>query len=86
MVEQVCHIENYRKVVYQAEGLLLRAEEAAMEWISKYASQYPDAGASLLKAELPTPQQPGTGENVCGTVRYPVALSNLVGLQLPLIA
>ena len=32
MVEQVCHIENYKKVVYQAEGRLLTAEEAAMEW------------------------------------------------------
>jgi PilZ domain len=44
MVEQVCHIENYRKVVYQAEGRLLTAEEAAMEWISKYASHFPDPG------------------------------------------
>jgi hypothetical protein len=36
VVEQVCHIENYKKVVYQAEGRLLTAEEAAMEWIGKY--------------------------------------------------
>ena len=42
MVEQVCHIENYKKVVYQAEGRLLTAEEAAMEWIGKYAAQFPD--------------------------------------------
>ena len=42
MVEQVCHIENYKKVVYRAEGRLLTAEEAAMEWIGKYASQFPD--------------------------------------------
>jgi PilZ domain len=44
MVEQVCHIENYKKVVYQAEGRLLTAEQAAMEWIGKYASQFPDPG------------------------------------------
>ncbi len=44
MVEQVCHIENYKNVVYQAEGRLLTAEEAAMEWIGKYASQFPDPG------------------------------------------
>ena len=44
MVEQVCHIENYKKVVYQAEGRLPTAEEAAMEWIGKYASQFPDPG------------------------------------------
>jgi hypothetical protein len=41
MVEQVCYIENYKKVVYQTEGRHLPAEEAAMEWIRKYASQFP---------------------------------------------
>jgi hypothetical protein len=44
MVGQVCHIESYKKVVYQAEGRLLTAEEAAMEWIGKHASQFPDPG------------------------------------------
>jgi hypothetical protein len=44
MVEQVCYIENYKKMVYQTEGRLLTAEEAAMEWIGKYASQFPDPG------------------------------------------
>ena len=47
MVEQVCHIENYKKVVYQAEGRLLTAEEAAMEWIGKYASQFPEQWTPL---------------------------------------
>jgi hypothetical protein len=42
MVEQVCHIENYKKEVYQTEGRLLTAEEAAVEWIHKYASQFPN--------------------------------------------
>jgi PilZ domain len=49
MVEQVCHIENYKKVVYQAEGRLLTAEEAAMEWIGKYASQFPDPGPERMQ-------------------------------------
>jgi PilZ domain len=49
MVEQVCHIENYKKVVYQAEGRLLTAEEAAMEWIGKYASQFPDPGPEAMQ-------------------------------------
>jgi PilZ domain len=44
MVEQVCHIENYKKVVYETEGRLLTAEQAAMEWMRKYASQFPDPG------------------------------------------
>ena len=41
MVEQVCHIENYKKAAYRAEGRRLSAEEAAREWISKYAAQFP---------------------------------------------
>jgi len=45
MVEQVCYIENYKKVVFQTEGRLLTAEEAAEEWIGKYASRFPNPGA-----------------------------------------
>jgi hypothetical protein len=44
MVEQVCHIENYRKVVHEIDGRHLTAEEAAAEWIAKYAAQFPDPG------------------------------------------
>jgi len=46
MVEQVCHIENYQKTIYREEGRLLSPEEAATEWISKFASRFPgSAGA-----------------------------------------
>lgn len=41
MVEQVCHIENYKKEISRTEGRLLSSEEAAMEWINKYASRFP---------------------------------------------
>lgn len=44
MVEQVCHIENYRKVVREVDGRQLTAEEAAAEWIAKFAAQFPDPG------------------------------------------
>jgi hypothetical protein len=44
MIEQVCHIENYRKVVREIDGRRLSAEEAAAEWIAKYAAQFPDPG------------------------------------------
>lgn len=44
MVEQVCHIENYKNEVFQIEGRELSVEEAAMEWIGKYASQFPETG------------------------------------------
>lgn len=44
MVEQVCHIEEYRRAVARTEGRTLSAEEAAREWIAKYASGFPDPG------------------------------------------
>lgn len=42
MVEQVCHIESYRKYVLQKEGRILSSDEAAEEWIKKYADRFPD--------------------------------------------
>jgi hypothetical protein len=41
MIEQICHIEHYRKEVAQAEGRDLSTQEAAEEWISKFASDFP---------------------------------------------
>ena len=41
MVEQVCYIENYRNQVYAAEGRRLTPDQAAIEWVSKYAAQFP---------------------------------------------
>ena len=42
MVEQVCHIENYRRDVEQREGRTLTTEEAAKECIKRYASSSPN--------------------------------------------
>ena len=42
MVEQICHIEHYKREVYINEGRLLSAEEAAQEWIEKFATEFPD--------------------------------------------
>lgn len=42
MVEQLCHIESYRRDVEQREGRRITAEEAAAEWISQYASSFPN--------------------------------------------
>ena len=44
MVEQLCHIEQYRKQVRDADGRELSAEEAALEWIARHAAQFPGAG------------------------------------------
>jgi len=41
MVEQVCHIEHYRKKILEGEGRKLSGEEAAAEWIKKYAERFP---------------------------------------------
>jgi hypothetical protein len=44
MVEQVCHIETYRRTVAGTEGRELSAEQAALEWIAKFAASFPDPG------------------------------------------
>jgi hypothetical protein len=41
MVEQLCQIEMYRKR-QESEGRQISSEEAAMEWISRYAEDFSD--------------------------------------------
>jgi len=41
MIEQICHIEHYRKEIARLEGRELNPQEAAKEWISKYAGEFP---------------------------------------------
>ncbi|MGH1461593.1 MAG: PilZ domain-containing protein [Neptuniibacter sp.] len=40
MVEQVCHIEEYRQKVMSEQGRELNSEEAAVEWISQHAAEF----------------------------------------------
>jgi hypothetical protein len=40
MVEQVCQIEEYRKRILSHDGRDISAEEAALEWIAKYAKDF----------------------------------------------
>jgi len=35
MVEQICHIEDYRNRVREIEGRTLDGEQVALQWISK---------------------------------------------------
>lgn len=47
MVEQICAIERYRREMQARDGKTPTSAEAAEEWISKYAAQFPnpdDAG------------------------------------------
>jgi len=39
MVEQVCHIEDYRRKTIE-EGRSLSSQEAAIEWIGKFATDF----------------------------------------------
>ena len=41
MVEQVCHIEQYRIDQRERQGRELSGEEAAIEWVEKYAEDFP---------------------------------------------
>ena len=46
LVEQVCHIERYHQKA-RAEGRTLSEEEAAIEWISRYAASFPRSGTAV---------------------------------------
>lgn len=41
MVEQICHIEHYKAQVLATEGRRLSGEDAAREWIQKFAGEFP---------------------------------------------
>ncbi len=41
MVEQACHIKHYQREILEKEGRQLNIEEAAREWIQKYAQLFP---------------------------------------------
>lgn len=40
-IEQVCYIEQYRKDELQKKGRRISAEEAALEWVARYAKDFP---------------------------------------------
>lgn len=41
MVEQVCAVEQYRAKVLEQEGRRINSQEAAAEWIDRYAGRFP---------------------------------------------
>ena len=41
MVQQVCSIENYRREIERTEGRSLDTQQAAAEWIDRYAGRFP---------------------------------------------
>ncbi|PHS70223.1 MAG: pilus assembly protein PilZ [Methylophaga sp.] len=41
MVEQICHIENYRQQILAKTGVELSNQQAAQQWIDKHAGSFP---------------------------------------------
>ena len=41
MVEQICHIEHFKHEILETEGRAISGEEAALEWIKRYAQDFP---------------------------------------------
>lgn len=50
MVEQICHIEHYKREVLKTEGRSLSGEQAAKEWIARFANEFPSLDNNLDKA------------------------------------
>lgn len=42
MVEQICHIQHYKNLILEKEGRHLSSEQAAREWIRKFARVFPN--------------------------------------------
>lgn len=42
MIEQLCHIEQYRQQVAEREGRDLNSEQAGREWVTKFANEFPE--------------------------------------------
>ena len=41
MIEQICHIEQYRRDVLETDARALTIEQAAHEWIERFAAEFP---------------------------------------------
>jgi hypothetical protein len=46
MIEQICHIREYRRQVRAEEGRKLTPRQAALEWVTRHAATFPSASAS----------------------------------------
>jgi len=44
MLEQICYIQRYKSYVRKTQGRSLSDQDAAFEWIEKYATIFPSAG------------------------------------------
>ncbi|MGY8870380.1 MAG: hypothetical protein ACKVJE_08075 [Pseudomonadales bacterium] len=47
MIEQICHIEQYRQEIKHDEGRTLSSEDAAHEWIIRFAKDFPELNSAV---------------------------------------
>jgi len=59
MIEQVCHIEHYRREMEQRQGRKLTLDEAAGEWIERFADRFAQPGRD---ADEDPPESPRNRE------------------------
>jgi len=54
MVEQICYIEHYKRETWMKEGRHLTAEQAAQEWIERFAEDFPAIHEEHVEEDLAT--------------------------------
>lgn len=57
MVEQLCYIENYKQMVLRTQGRQLSGQDAALEWINKFAAKFPQTESGALSDAPRTPDK-----------------------------
>ena len=58
MIEQICHIEQYRREVETQQGRRLSLEEAASEWIARFADRFAQQGWQAGQDETDNAKRP----------------------------
>lgn len=58
MIEQICHIEQYRQEVERQQGRQLSLEQAASEWIARFADRFAQEGWQTGESETDNPKRP----------------------------
>ncbi|MBN1622700.1 MAG: PilZ domain-containing protein [Endomicrobiales bacterium] len=51
MIEQICHIEKYKKDLCAKKGEGMTGEQAALDWIKKFAKYFPQYKKSTDKSK-----------------------------------
>ena len=66
MIEQICHIAQYKRDIARLEGRRLSSENAAREWIEKHAARFPNPCLSSA-----APQSASGGHQPFPSAKHP---------------